>query len=62
MAPFGLKLWENAFQTIPDISSFDVETNFSTVIFDKIFVGKFLVLAKGHICPGLLARGHICLG
>ena len=25
MAPFGLKLWENAFQTIPDISFFDVE-------------------------------------
>ena len=24
IAPFGLKLWENAFQTIPDISSFDV--------------------------------------
>ena len=28
MAPFGLKLWENAFQTIPDISSFDVEKSF----------------------------------
>ena len=25
MAPFGLKLWENAFQMIPDISFFDVE-------------------------------------
>ena len=25
MAPFGLKLWENAFQAIPDISFFDVE-------------------------------------
>ena len=25
MALFGLKLWENAFQTIPDISFFDVE-------------------------------------
>ena len=25
MAPFGLKLWENAFQTIPDISFFDAE-------------------------------------
>ena len=28
MAPFGLKLWENAFQTIPDISFFDVEKKF----------------------------------
>ena len=25
MAPIGLKLWENAFQAIPDISFFDVE-------------------------------------
>ena len=25
MAPFGLKLWENAFQAIPDISFFDVK-------------------------------------
>ena len=25
MAPFGLKLWENAFQTIPNISFFDAE-------------------------------------
>ena len=25
MAPFGLKLWEKAFQTIPDISFFDAE-------------------------------------
>ena len=29
MAPFGLKLWENAFQAIPDISFFDVEKTFS---------------------------------
>ena len=43
MAPFGLKLWENAFQTIPDISFFDVEIwrKFSIKIFiKKIFVGK----------------------
>ena len=25
MAPFGLKLWGNAFQTIPDVSFFDAE-------------------------------------
>ena len=40
MAPFGLKLWENAFQTIPDISFFDVEKKKMAKIFDKIFVKK----------------------
>ena len=35
MAPFGLKLWENAFQTIPDISSFDVEKKISAKKFEK---------------------------
>ena len=34
MAPFGLKLWENAFQMIPNISFFDVEKKWAT-IFDK---------------------------
>ena len=38
MAPFGLKLWENAFQTIPDISFFDVAQKKLAKIFDKIFV------------------------
>ena len=32
MAPFGLRLWENAFQTIPDISSFDVEKQISAEV------------------------------
>ena len=32
MAPFGLKLWENAFQAIPDISFFNVEIFFETSI------------------------------
>ena len=31
MAPIGAKLWENAFQTIPDVSFFDAEKKF----FDK---------------------------
>ena len=35
MAPFGLKLWENAFQTIPDISSFDVENKIFDYFFEK---------------------------
>ena len=41
MAPFGLKLWENAFQTIPDVSFFDVGKQKLAKIFDKIFVKKF---------------------
>ena len=43
MAPFGLKLWENAFQTIPNISFFDAEK--------KIFWQKFLmkIFAKKKI-------------
>ena len=40
MAPFGLKLWENAFQTIPDISFFDVEKKKLAKISDKIFHQK----------------------
>ena len=34
MAPFGLKLWENTFQMIPDISFFDVEKKL-TKVFEK---------------------------
>ena len=34
MAPFGLKLWENAFQMIPNISFFDVE-HFYRFFFSK---------------------------
>ena len=35
MAPFGLKLWENAFQMIPNISFFDVEKNFDKNVWSK---------------------------
>ena len=38
MAPFGLKLWENAFQMIPDISFFDAGKKKSTKFLTKIFV------------------------
>ena len=34
-APIGLKLWQNAFQAIPDISFFDAEKNKSSKIFRK---------------------------
>ena len=40
MAPFGLKLWENAFQTIPNISFFDAEKFFLAKIFDENFRQK----------------------
>ena len=57
MAPFGLKLWENAFQTIPDISFFDVERKrrkFSM----KIFVKKDLV-RKSTNCLFLRSYGFL---
>ena len=41
MAPFGLKLWENAFQTIPNISFFDAEKKKLAKIFDENFYRKF---------------------
>ena len=40
MAPFGLKLWENAFQTIPNISFFDAKKIFLAKIFDENFRQK----------------------
>ena len=40
MAPFGLKLWENAFQVIPDISFFDTKKQFLANIFDGNFRQK----------------------
>ena len=39
MAPFGLKLWENAFQTIPNISFFDAEKIFLAKIFANLNFG-----------------------
>ena len=38
MARTAAKLWENAFQTIPDVSFFDAEKFFSRKFFGKIFV------------------------
>ena len=37
MAPFGFKLWENAFQMIPNISLFDAGKNKIDKIFDENF-------------------------
>ena len=41
MAPFGLKLWENAFQTIPNISFFDVEFCFDENLRPKKFSSEY---------------------
>ena len=73
MAPFGLKLWENAFQMIPNISFFDAEKKVSTKTNLQKFSSEiFFVLTRGHICPGwrtylswledvsVLAGGHVC--
>ena len=35
MAPFGLKLWGNAFHMIPDISFFDVEKKYGKIFRQK---------------------------
>ena len=48
MAPFGLKLWGNAFQMIPDISFFDVEKHFLqnlfVIILPKVAVDFFRIM------------------
>ena len=41
MAPSGVKLWENAFQAIPNISFFNVQKNFSAIFFSKKIRGDF---------------------
>ena len=43
MAPFGLKLWGNAFQMIPNISFFDVEKK----KIGKIFRQNFIIFFGG---------------
>ena len=40
MAPIGVKLWENAFQTIPNISFFNAENFFLAKFFDENFHQK----------------------
>ena len=40
IAPIGVKLWENTFQTIPNISFFDAENIFLAKFFDENFRQK----------------------
>ena len=47
MAPIGVKLWENAFQTIPNISFFNAENFFLAKFFDENF---FLYFEEIDLC------------
>ena len=58
MAPFGLKLWENAFQTIPNISFFDVENKILAKFFDENFRKKKFV-GKSTNCLFLRSYGFL---
>ena len=49
MAPFGLKLWENAFQTIPDISFSDTEKNVWTIFFTKNLILEIFFQEIGEL-------------
>ena len=52
MAPIGAKLWENAFQTIPDISFFDAENNKNNC---RTLNGR-LPLEHGSVRPQTLGK------
>ena len=43
MAPIGVKLWENVFQTIPDISFFDFQTKIIGDLCVKTFGIDFFI-------------------
>ena len=49
MAPFGLKLWENAFQMIPNVSFSDTEKKFWTICFTKTFDTRFFFQETGDL-------------
>ena len=59
MAPFGLKLWENAFQTIPNISFFDAEKFFLANFFDENFRKKKKFVGKSTNCLFLRSYGFL---
>ena len=59
MAPFGFKLWENAFQTIPNISFFDAEKIFLAKIFDENFRQPKKIVGKSTNCLFLRSYGFL---
>ena len=55
MAPIDLKLGQNAFQVIPELSFFDVEHNKFFRFFgpdDHFVLAGTHVYWPGHMCPG----------
>ena len=54
MAPIDLKLGQNAFQVIPELSLFDVEdrNNFRFFGLDHFVLARSHVSWLGHMCPG----------
>ena len=58
MAPFGLKLWENTSQMIPDISFFNDDQKKLAKISIKIFV-KFFFSRKSTSCLFLRSYGFL---
>ena len=61
MAPIGAKLWENAFQTIPNISFFGVENFFLAKICDENFKfsSKKKFVGKSTNCLFLRSYGFL---
>ena len=59
MAPIGVKLWENAFQTIPNISFFDAENIFFAKFFDENFRQKKFFVGKSTNCLFLRSYGFL---
>ena len=49
MAPIGAKLWENAFQMIPNVSFSDTEQKIWTIFFQKKLILEFLFQEAGDL-------------
>ena len=49
MAPIGAKLWENAFQTIPNVSFSDTEKQFGRFFYKKCWYSKFCFQETGDL-------------
>ena len=49
MAPFRLKLWENAFQMIPNVSFSDTEKQFGRIFLQQILILDFFFQETGDL-------------
>ena len=64
MAPIDLKLGQNAFQAIPELSLFDVEDRkiFGFFGLDHVVLARTHASWPEHLCPGqdnVLAKTHV---